>query len=338
MIPTLCRAKQPTREAWSLERLVHERSINLGLSLERSTNHTYSSALNSYLTFCDLHHFPIEPTANTFSYFITFMATHINPRSVDNYLSGICSQLEEYYPSVRDVRKTRLVARTLRGAKRRYGTPIKRKLPLTRADLARVVDSFPDPSHDDKLFLSILLDGFHGLLRLGELVWPDNPQLQLRQKLSLRTSVCTSQTNHSFVLQMHKVDPQFEGATIVIQRSLIHPDPHKIFLDYLTSRDSLFPFHSTLWLRSTGAVPTRAWFLTRLRKFFPPSIAGHSLRSGGATSLAAAGVPASEIQAIGRWSSDSFRSYIRKNQTLLIAIVFNGRSAHDGRDPFALVH
>lgn len=112
MIPTLCRAKQPIREAWPLERLVHERSINLGLSLERSTNHSYSSALNSYLSFCDLHHFPIEPTPDTFSYFITFMATHINPRSVDNYLSGICSQLEEYYPSVRDVRQARSDYRT----------------------------------------------------------------------------------------------------------------------------------------------------------------------------------------------------------------------------------
>lgn len=127
---------------------------------------------------------------------------------------------------------------------------------MTRADLARVVDSFSHPSHDDKLFLLLLLDGFHRLLRLGELVWPDSQRLQLRQKLSLRTSVCVTPINHSFVLQTHKADTQFEGATIVIQRSMIHPDPHQTFLSYLTSRDSLFHFHSTLWLRSNGAVPT----------------------------------------------------------------------------------
>ncbi|KAG2064797.1 hypothetical protein BDR04DRAFT_1034359, partial [Suillus decipiens] len=56
--------------------------------------------------------------------------------------------------------------------------------------------------------------------------------------------------------------------------------------------------------------------------------------AGGATSLTAAGVPASEIQAISHWSSDSFQIYIHKNPTLLHALIFNGQSAHDGWDPF----
>ena len=37
---------------------------------------------------------------------------------------------------------------------------------------------------------------------------------------------------------------------------------------------------------------------------------GHSLRQGGATSLAAAGVSARLIQAIGRWKSDCYLRYI----------------------------
>ncbi|KIK33906.1 hypothetical protein CY34DRAFT_67563, partial [Suillus luteus UH-Slu-Lm8-n1] len=89
-----------------------------------------------------------------------------------------------------------------------------------------------------------------------------------------------------FVLPTHKVNPQFEGGTIIIQRSLVHPDPHHSFLAYLHSRDSLFPYLSTLWLRENGSIPTRSWFLSRLRKIFPPTIAGHSMRAGGATSLA----------------------------------------------------
>lgn len=278
------------------------------MALERSTNHTYTSALNSYLTFCDLHHFPIDPTPNTLSYYVTFMATHVNPRSVDNYLSDICSLLEQYYPSVCDVRRSCLVARTLRGAKRRYGVPVQRKLSLTRADLARIADSFVNPSHDYLLFMAQLLNGFHGLLRLGELVWPDNTKHQLRHKLSLRTSVSSDPTKHSFVLQTHKTDRQFEGATIVIQRSLIHPDPHQAFMTYLASRDSLFLFHSTLWTLSNGAVP-----VLLNGKFFPPA----SWRRH----FSCAGVPASEVQVIGRWSSDSFRIYVRKNPTLLHALI-----------------
>jgi hypothetical protein len=312
-----------------VERLAHERSINLGMAPDSSTNHAYSSALDSYLTFCDLHHFPIEPTPDTLSFYVTYMAAHINTRTVDNYLSEICSLLEEDFPSVRSARRSRLVTRTLRGAKRRYGAPVNRKLPLSREDLARVVDSLHEPSHDDKLFVSLLLDGFHGLLRLGELVWPDNISLQLHQKLTLRTSVTSDGEKHSFVLRTHKVDPQSEGSTIVIQRSLTHPDPHRAFVSYLHSCDNLFPFHSTLWLRENGSVPTRSWFTGRLRRFFPSSIAGHSMRAGGATSLAAAGVSAREVQALGRWSSDSFGIYIHKNPTLLYALIYNGRPVHD---------
>ncbi|KAJ3004685.1 hypothetical protein NUW54_g4696 [Trametes sanguinea] len=41
----------------------------------------------------------------------------------------------------------------------------------------------PHPSYDDSLFITILITGFHALLRLGEMVWPDNCDLQSYQKL-----------------------------------------------------------------------------------------------------------------------------------------------------------
>ena len=37
----------------------------------------------------------------------------------------------------------------------------------------------------------------------------------------------------------------------------------------------------------------------------------HSLRAGGATSLAAAGVSDRHIQVVGRWASDCYKQYIR---------------------------
>jgi hypothetical protein len=83
-----------------------------------------------------------------------------------------------------------------------------------------------------------------------------------------------------------------------------------------------------LWLTSLGHVPTRHWFLQRFHHFFSKDFAGHSLRSGGATSLAEAGVNPSTIQAIGRWSSDTFQIYIRKNPVVLHALVFH-QAAHE---------
>ena len=106
-----------------MEHLYAELTINLGLAIDRSTYDSYSSALNSYLTFCRLHNFDIEPTQRTLALFVTFQSTHINPRSVNTYLSGIANQLECHFPDVRAACKSALVSRALQGAKRRYGVP-----------------------------------------------------------------------------------------------------------------------------------------------------------------------------------------------------------------------
>jgi hypothetical protein len=61
--------------------------------------------------------------------------------TVDSYLSGIANQLKSHFPDVRNTRKSVLVSHALQGAKRRYGVPTNRKLPLTKHDLASVVDA-----------------------------------------------------------------------------------------------------------------------------------------------------------------------------------------------------
>ncbi|KAG2349428.1 hypothetical protein BDR05DRAFT_972470 [Suillus weaverae] len=208
------------------------------------------------------------------------MAAHINPHSVDNYLSGVCSTLKEFYPGVQANQRSRLVSQTLHGAKCCYGTPIHHKLPLSCTDLETAAASLSSqPSHDDLLFLAQLFDEFYGLLCLGELVWPDNPSLCMFDK-----------SYHLFLLPQHKSDMSFEGTTT---------DPQLTFTTYLASCNCLFPFDSLLLLHSDGSIPTRAWFIARLQALFPVSISGHSLCAGGATSLAASGVHGDHIQAMG---------------------------------------
>ncbi|KAG2754246.1 hypothetical protein P692DRAFT_20692316, partial [Suillus brevipes Sb2] len=285
-------ARQPNRDAWSLERLISERSILLGMALDLSTTRAYSSHLNSYLTFCNLHRLPVEPTPDTLSFFVTFMSHHILPRSVESYLSGIVSQLEPHFPQVKLARQSRLVKRTLQGAHRRFGRPVSRKSPLMRDDLLRAYLALSHPlTFDDLLWITQLVSGFYGLLRLGELTWSDAIGLRDYDKLTRRSSVGISELNFSFWLQRDKTDSRFEGNHVFIQRSLDALDPLSFFRRYLSARDGRFPLHPLLWLRADGTSPTRRWFMQRLRAFFPPDISGHSMRAGGATSLAAAGVP-----------------------------------------------
>src|ERR1700678_1248101 len=116
-----------------------------------------------------------------------------------------------------------------------------------------------------------------------------------------------------------------------IQKVNSPTDPYKPFLDYIKSQDHCFPIHPELWLTSSGSVPTRFWFILCLRAFLPANFALQSLRSGGATSLAESGADLPTIQAIGRWNSDTFRIYIRKNPVVLHAILLC-RPAHQRLD------
>ena len=323
-------SRQPPRPAWTLERLIHERSILLGMAIDASTQLSYSSALNSFLTFCKLHDFDINPTPETLSLYVTYQSSFINPKSVDSYLSGIANHMETFFPDVRNNRNSALVSRTLKGAKRRHGSPIHRKTPLSLEDLKIVFSDLKlSTDHDDLLFLSQLLIGFHVLLRLSELCFPDRLVLRDFSKISLRSSVQWLPNAFSFWLPSHKADPTFEGSRLIVQRVYDSPDPHLAFTNYLRSRDQLFPFNPELWLRASGKVPTRSWFIKCLARYFPKDIAGQSLRSGGATNLAINGVPPPLIQAAGRWSSEAFRAYTRKNPFFLHALLFGGRAAHD---------
>ena len=324
MIHSQLPSRQPERTAWSRDKLLRERAIALGQAIDTSTLKNYSSALNSYLTFVRLHNLPVDPTPDTLSFFTVFMSHHINPRSVSAYLSGICQQLEPYFPNVRASRHTPLVDRTMKGCLRLRGSAITRKMALTFTDLNLVLaDLSSSIQHDDLLFKSMLITGFFALMRLGELTFPNDIKLRNWKKISKRSSVILSTDQYQFHLPGHKADQFFEGNTIIIkQKQYCDINPLSIFTDYLSSRDLLHPLSSPLWLMQNGSVPTRQFFINRLRHYFSKDVAGQSMRAGGATSLAEHGVPPSLIQFMGRWSSDTFFIYIRKSPVLIQALLY----------------
>ena len=312
------KARQPMREVWSRERLVHERAVALGNVIDKSTLSNYSSALNSYLNFVKLHGFPVEPTPETLSFFTVYMSHHINPRSVNTYLSGISQQLETLFPTVKEARNSTLVRRTLQGCLRMRGVATTRKRALTTDDLQLVINHYQNSTlHDDFLFVAMIVTGFFGLLRLGELTFPDDLSLQNWRKVTRRNTVHMRDDVYEFTLPGHKADRFFEGNKIIIPAHRFGIHPIHIFLRYIASRDSIHPIASPLWLTEAGRVPTRSFFITRLRTFFPPNVAGQSMRAGGATALAEHGVSPAIIQASGRWASEAFLVYIHKNPTLL---------------------
>ena len=178
MIDSGVRSRQQHHLSWTRERLLHERAIALGQAINVSTWKNYGSALNSYLTFVCIHNLPVEPTADSISFFTVFMCHHIKPNSVNTYLLGIFQQLKPYYPSVREIRKSII-------CKRARGTPTNQKRALTLHNLQVVIDYYAiSTSHDDLLSLSLLLTGFFTLMRLGKLTIPYDKSLFDHRKIT----------------------------------------------------------------------------------------------------------------------------------------------------------
>ncbi|KAG2051889.1 hypothetical protein BDR06DRAFT_888969, partial [Suillus hirtellus] len=177
--------------------LFRECSIVLGFAIEPSTSIVYDSHLNSYITFCQLHHHPIDPTQDTLSYYVIWLTHHIEPHLVDNYLSSITSRLELLFPDVCNARHSPLISQTLQGCKCRLSKPICWTLPLGVDNLTCIrnrIAQWGVPHYDDKLFLAMLLTGFRSLQWLGELTWPDASKHQSYKKVALHHTF-SSNTN-----------------------------------------------------------------------------------------------------------------------------------------------
>ena len=218
-------SKRPC-EPWTHDRLMREHAIAIANAIEPSSASTYSSALQSYIDFCSAHSLPNEPTPDTLSFYAVYMSHHIRPRSISSYLSGVCSQLEPFFPNVRTNRRHWLVSKTLEGCKKMYLTAPLCKRPLTQSKLTSLSPLYSlSTSYNDVLFFSLLLTGFHGLMQLGELIWPDNRALQDYRKIIFCHSVHVNDSSYQFLLPGHKADHFFKGTQVIVQSTLLTDDP-----------------------------------------------------------------------------------------------------------------
>lgn len=112
-----------------LDVLAHERAVALSnpVDLTHSTQQSYGSALNSWIAFTKMHHFPFEPSIDSLSFFIVYMSHYISARTVNSYLSGLVQQLEPDFPNIRDIRSDPLVSKVMKGCLRMEAKAANRK-------------------------------------------------------------------------------------------------------------------------------------------------------------------------------------------------------------------
>lgn len=305
-------------------------------AIEKSSKLGYATAMRSYTHFCNTHSLPIDPTPSTLALFIAYTSTQHG--SGAKYLTGVRHFLRHYFPDFDTNRQHPVVQAAIRGSKKVRADPVRRKQPLRIHHLASFLKTARDSkAYDDLLFITIVACGFYGCHRSGELVASNDKRLRDPRKTIKRASLTFRNARAQYHLPYHKADPFFKGSDVIFIKQDI-ANPVELLKEYVARRDGTHGSHPDLFICEDGSVPTRAWFDSKLFALVDRlNYGGHSLRSGGATFYASLGLPEDIIMALGRWSSQAWRIYVRENpavraEVLLATTAGQNIAAQQGRD------
>ena len=199
-------------------------------------------------------------------------------------------------------------------------SPEKRtRLPISPTLLQQIIQTIMSNhqmrKHDQYLYATAICMAYFGCLGGGEVSYPSTSCYHHSKHLTLKD---VSIQDNTIILQLKqsKTDQLGKGSKIVIGQSKQAICPVKITHRFLQYRQQAN--HSDVLFRlKDGSLLTRQRLQSVLRESLtmlnlPAKHFGtHSLRIGSATAAAQAGVPVKIIKALGRWSSDCYRRYIR---------------------------
>jgi hypothetical protein len=283
-------------------------------SIETSTAKNYRTGARDYIRFCTGHSLPLDPTPQTLSRYISYTSQFI--ASGPKYLSGARHFLRDLYPDFDDNRSSPLVQATIAGSRKLRADPVRHKLPLRPCHLLAFLEkAHSTRDYDDFLFAVILACAFYACHRAGELVIKNDPDLFDWRKIIKRNSLTFPEGRAGYILPYSKTDRFYRGTHILFARQSV-ASPVFLLKAYATRRDAFHGANAALFIRRDGSLPTRAWFDSKFFSLLDRSFGGHSPRAGGATFYSSLGLSEDIIQAIGRWTSQSWKIYIRDNPTV----------------------
>ena len=291
-------------------------------SVANSTGSKYSSHYTSYQLFCKNHGIKLFPiTQQSLILFATYLSPSMSHKNINAHLSAI-KYFAHIYGFDDDFSRFHRLYRLMRGIKRTQASKFKKapRLPVTPDLLGAMSINLWHSSYkyEDKLMLwAAMLTAFFGFLRVSEYtsshVHSHDPQTTL-----LVEDLDISSSNMIIVsIKASKTDPFKCGTCISLHRNTSALCPVTALKDYMFVHPKQ---HGPCFVWQDGRNLTRSNFSTALLKLKPTGVTNlttHSFRIGAATTAAAAGHPRWLIQALGRWSSDCYRDYIRIPQTTL---------------------
>ena len=287
----------------------------LSVALAPSTTDNYNGAFLKYTQFCKQHHlkpFPVfEQNLISFSTDLSYSLAH---DSIKVHLSAISfhAAINNYAINFKDFKQLYYL---MRGIKRSQGRKKKRKkrAPITPSLLKLInVNLFNSGYlYEDKLMLwAALLTAFYGFLRVSEYTSQYKKSFDPTSTLLFSDMTFTNDGAVVIFIKASKTDPFRQGVPLRLEPNRSSLCPVAALRHYCRIHPSrtgpLFTFQNGRFLSRKDINALLVSTTDGLA-----NISSHSLRIGAASTAAAAGCPKWLIQALGRWSSDCFRDYIR---------------------------
>lgn len=214
---------------------------------------------------------------------------------------------------------TQQLTLTLRGIRRFKPSTPDSRLPITPLILETILRVVQQNSTDytNILMWAACCLGYFAFMRSGE--FTVNEQFDHSRHLTVRDVAVDSYDSPSMLsihLKTSKTDQEGVGVVLYVGRTFKPVCPVIVMLTYLVVRKQPRD-EGPLFRCEDGAPLSRpalvAWLRTTLESagIDARHFSGHSFRIGAASTAASKGIPDSTIQTLGRWSSDSFKRYIR---------------------------
>lgn len=335
-------ANQPT---WVINPSLRKRLQELlSNALEPTTQRSYKSAFVRFETFAKLYNidFTKPLTERDLCGYVVYlsMPTTKKPKglrytTIKKYISGVRSWCLNSGVDISVFTEDKPLLQRLINAlkKMQGGAAATARIPVTLELCSLIKPELNLKLHDHRVLWAMLVTGVRGLLRLGELTH-ENPtgkeyKLKLLRDENLSTFTTSTCRGFELLLRASKTDLFRETVTVPIFFTGDELCAASALEQMLRGRPaSVQKGASTpLFTLANGRILTRPTFVFFLRKLIcrvnrkhelhidVNKVSGHSLRRGGATSMAHAGIPDRIIQLMGRWKSSAYKLYIQTPKT-----------------------
>lgn len=285
-----------------------------------ATMRQYAAAVNRYLRFTSTLKDTVTPllpsSAQTIYHFILWCSTSssktVSTNTIKRYLTGLRmwhTLHDQPFPVVNPHR----IRILLKACSKLEVKPERRvRIGLSLQDILNLSDRLTRGNNVDLVMKAILLVGFWGLGRLGELtLHRDHPLTFLRRK---DFSFGADGRSANLRLRLAKTASPGESQFLRLKSQPNLLDPVNILHEVLRkipgrANDPLFPGETTSvpmeqqlvvnFLRCNGPQDESMW-------------GGHSLRVGGASFQYNVGRPLNSLKRLGRWKSSAYKLYIHR--------------------------